>query len=313
MLEKLLGLPINASAHGARIDQLMFWVHLLMALLFVGWTAFFLYTVVRFRKAKHAKADYTGVKTHASSYLEAAVAVVEVALLVGLSIPFWAWKVSAIPTEPDTERIRVVAQQFAWNVQYPGPDGIFGRTNIKLVNEQTNPLGLDRADPHAKDDVTTINQLHIPVGKPIVIELSTKDVVHSFFLPVMRLKQDTVPGMSIPVHFTATQTSDQLREQMAQTVSLPTAKQYDGYVAMQDYTDKDGTVILKKGRAFNKDAAKKLVENGVTEVRIGPRAAAEIACAQLCGLGHYRMKGFLTIHEQKSYDDWMKEQLEELE
>ena len=313
MIEKLLGLPINASDQGARIDQLLFWVHVLMVVLFVGWTAFFLYTVFRFRRAKHVKADYAGVKTHASSYLEAVVAVVEVVLLVGLSIPFWAWKVSAFPTELETVRIRVVAQQFAWNIHYPGPDGIFGRTDIKLVNEQTNPLGLDRTDPHAKDDVTTINQLHIPVNKPIVLELSTKDVIHSFFLPVMRVKQDTVPGMLIPVHVKATQTSDQLREQLAQTATLPTKKKYDGYIAMQDYTGKDGAVILKKGRAFNEDAAKKLVENGIAEVRIGPRAAAEIACAQLCGLGHYRMKGFLTIHEQQSYDALMKEQLEELE
>ena len=88
------------------------------------------------------------------------MAVVEVLLLVGLSIPFWAWKVSAFPTDPATVHVRVIAQQFAWNIHYPGPDGIFGRTDIKLVDEQTNPIGLDRkGDPHAKDDIVTLNQL----------------------------------------------------------------------------------------------------------------------------------------------------------
>jgi len=102
------------------------------------------------------------------------VAIVEVLLLVGISIPFWSWKVSAFPTEPDTVYVRVIAQQFAWNIHYPGPDGKFGRTNIKLVDEQTNPIGLDRADPDAKDDIVTLNQLHIPVNRPIVVEITTK-------------------------------------------------------------------------------------------------------------------------------------------
>jgi cytochrome c oxidase subunit 2 len=313
MMEKLLGLPINASAHGVQIDRLILWVHVLMLVLFVGWIAFFIYTIARFRRGRNPKADYTGVKTHASSYLEAVIAVLEIVLLVGISIPFWSWKVSAFPTEPDTVRIRVIAQQFAWNIQYPGPDGVFGRTDIKLVNEQTNPIGLDRSDPHGKDDITTVNQLHIPVNRPIIIELTTKDVIHSFFLPVMRVKQDTIPGMIIPVHFVATQTSDQLREQLATTIQFPTTKSLDGKVAMQDYAGKDGSVIAKKGRAISTDTINKLVENGITKISVGPRYSAEIACAQLCGLGHYRMKGFLTIHEQADYDKWLKEQLEELE
>ncbi|PYR25353.1 MAG: hypothetical protein DMF92_20695, partial [Acidobacteria bacterium] len=69
--------------------------------------------------------------------------------------------------------------QFAWNIQYPGADGKFGRTDVNLVSA-SNPLGLDRADPNAKDDITTINQLNVPVDRPILVHLSTKDVIHSF-------------------------------------------------------------------------------------------------------------------------------------
>jgi cytochrome c oxidase subunit 2 len=309
MLQKYLGLPIDASAHGAQVDKLLLWVHVLMAVLFVGWTLFFLYTLFRFRRRAHPNADHDGVKTHASSYLEAIVALVEVALLVGISIPFWAWKVKAATTDsPDTVHIRVIAQQFAWNIHYPGPDGIFGRTDIRLVNEQTNPIGLDRAgDPHAKDDILTINQLHVPVNKPVIVDLTTKDVIHSFFLPIMRVKQDTIPGMTIPVSFTATQTSDQLREQMARTLPLPARQKLDGLVAMQDYPG-----IVKKGKTVNDTVAKKLLDAGITEVRVGPRTPAEIACAQLCGLGHYRMKGFFTIQEEADYKAWLQEELDNL-
>jgi cytochrome c oxidase subunit 2 len=314
MLPKILGLPISASEQGVRIDWLIFYVHILMVVLFVGWITFFLYTIFHFRKSRHPRADYAGVKTHASSYLEAAVAVIEVALLVGLSIPFWSWKVSAFPTESNTVRVRVIAQQFAWNIHYPGPDGIFGRTDIKLVDEEKNPIGLDRkGDPHAKDDIVTLNQLHLPVNRPVIIEITTKDVIHSFFLPVMRVKQDAIPGMLIPIHFIPTKTSDQMREELATTIALPTTKGLDSYVAMQDYPAKDGSVLVKKGRAINGETAAKLVENGITAVRIGPRYPAEIACAQLCGLGHYRMKGYLSIDTEQQYQAWIKDQEDSLE
>ena len=94
----------------------------------------------------------------------------------------------------------MVGEQFAWNIHYPGPDGKFGRTDIKLVSAD-NPLGLDRTDPNAKDDITTINQLNLPVDRPVLVHLSSKDVIHSFGLYEMRVKQDAIPGMNIPVWF----------------------------------------------------------------------------------------------------------------
>src|SRR5437667_3541861 len=104
---------------------------------------FCLYTVFRFRKSKHPKADYVGVKTHFSTYLEGAVAVIEIGLLAGLSIPLWAKKVA--PPPPDALRVRVFAQQFRWNVLYPGPDGKFGRTDVELINDsEQNYIGIDR-------------------------------------------------------------------------------------------------------------------------------------------------------------------------
>src|SRR6266540_64910 len=175
-----LGLPLLASAHGAQIDRLIGWMHVFMLILFVGWGGFFLYALVRFRRSRNPVADYTGVKSHASNYSEVAVAVVEAILLFAFSVPIWAARVDRMPPENEALLVEVTGEQFAWNIHYAGPDGKFGRTDIKLIDLQSNPLGLDRSDPDAKDDVTTLNQLYLPANRPIIVRLRSKDVIHSF-------------------------------------------------------------------------------------------------------------------------------------
>jgi cytochrome c oxidase subunit 2 len=241
-MHEFLGLPLGASTHAAEIDYMIVLVHWLMLLLFVGWGAFFIYTLIRFRRGANPRANYHGVKSHVSSYVEVGVAVIEVVLLVFFAIPAWSARVSALPAENESLVVRVVGEQFAWNVHYPGRDGRFGRTDIRLVTPE-NPIGLDRADADAKDDIATINQFNMPVDRPIIVHLSTKDVIHSFSLPQMRVKQDAIPGVSIPVWFQATQTGDW-----------------------------------------------------------------EINCSQLCGLGHYRMRGFYSVKSAADYDAWYREE-----
>ncbi|MEM7232175.1 MAG: cytochrome c oxidase subunit II [Planctomycetota bacterium] len=208
-------MPPDLSKHGEALDALNFWVHVLMAVLFVGWGAFFLLTLVKFRSGANPKADYHGVKGHTSSYLEIAVAVIECALLFGLSIPLWNTWVRDAQMSKDALHVRVVAQQFQWNVQYPGPDGKFGRLDSQLVDEALNGLGRDYEDPNGRDDVVTVNQLIVPKDRPVVIHVTTKDVIHSFFLPVVRVKQDTMPGQSIRIQFEAKQTSAEFRDEEA--------------------------------------------------------------------------------------------------
>ncbi|MFQ5628837.1 MAG: cytochrome c oxidase subunit II [bacterium] len=242
-MEKFLGLPLNASTHGGEIDNMMGLVHWLMLVLFVGWGIFFIFTLVRFRQSKSPKANYHGVKSHISTYAEAGVIIAEAILLIGFAFPIWADVMTEHPQPQEAVTIDIVAEQFAWNIHYPGKDGVFGKRDINLIDVQSNPLGIDRDDPAAKDDVTSINQLHIPVDKPVLINLSSKDVIHSFTLNEMRIKQDVIPGISIPISFQATQTGQW-----------------------------------------------------------------EIACAQLCGLGHYRMRGFFTVHTQEAFQQWLDEQ-----
>ncbi len=210
-MEQFLGLPEVASAHGGQIDHVIGLVHWLMLALFLLWGTLFVYILVRFRQSANPKADYNGLQSHLSSYAEVGVAVVEVVLLVGFSIPLYSERVDNLPPEGDATVVRVVGEQFAWNVHYPGPDGQFGRTDIDLIDIQTNPLGLDRDDPLAKDDVTLVNQLHFPVDRPVLIRLSSKDVIHNFGIPEMRIKQDAIPGMEFPVWFEPTVTTANMR------------------------------------------------------------------------------------------------------
>ena len=238
--------PVQASTHAAEVDAMTVLVHWLMLVLFVGWGLFFIFVLFRFSKRANPKASYTGAKGKISKGTEVAVALVEVLLLVFYAIPAWAKRVKAFPAESEAVVVRVVAEQFAWNIHYPGPDGKFGRTDIALISAD-NPLGLDRRDEAAKDDITTINQLNLPVDRPVLVHLSSKDVIHSFGLYEMRVKQDAIPGMNIPVWF---------------------------------------------------------IPNRVGEY--------EIACSQLCGLGHFRMRGFITIQSAADYQKWYNDQQKEL-
>ncbi len=314
-MRHILGLPIDASAQGAPIDNLLILVHYLMFILFVGWIIYFVGTLIRFRKSKHPKATYSGVKNHLSSYVEVGVAVTEAVLLVGFAFPIWSARINRMPEEKDATVVRIVAQQFAWNVHYPGPDGVFGRSDINLVTSD-NPMGLDTADPYEKDDITTINQLNVPVGKPVIIELSSKDVIHSLNLPLFRVKQDAIPGQMIKVWFTPTMTTAEIREREAKTFSIKAGKippELSTLTSTEDYKNKDDSVIVTKGATFTDDVVPALLAAGITEVKGAPDTPTEIACAQLCGLGHYRMRGFITVQTPEEYAAWVKDQEAQLQ
>src|SRR5262244_66556 len=152
LMVRWLGLPAVASSHAADLDHMTVLVHWLMLVLFVGWGAFFLFVLFRFRRGANPRADYAGAKGKFAKSTEVAVAVIEIVLLVGYAIPAWALRVKSFPSENEAVVVRIVGEQFAWNVHYPGPDGRFGRTDITKIDLQTNPLGLDRSDPDAKDD-----------------------------------------------------------------------------------------------------------------------------------------------------------------
>jgi cytochrome c oxidase subunit II len=244
LINELIGLPPNASEHGFQIDHIIEFSHWFMATLFLGWSVFFIYVLLRFRKGRHPVADHEGVKSGISTHLEFAVVLIEAVLLIGFAIPLWAKRVNQFPETKDAILVHAIGQQFNWNFHLPGPDGQFGRRDIALVSN-SNPLGLDMNDPAAKDDIVVLGELHVPVDRPVIIELSSKDVIHDFALPYMRIAQDAIPGQIIPMWF-------------------------------------------------------KPIKTG----------SYEVVCGQLCGLGHYSMKGMLVVDNPADYQAWLKERVE---
>ena len=238
-----LGMPIQASTHAAELDHMSVLVHWLMLVLFVGWGAFFLFVLFRFRKGANPTASYAGAKGKIAKGTRDRHRRRRDGPARRLRDPgVGAFACRDFPSENEAVVVRVSGEQFAWNSHYPGADGQFGRTDIKLVSP-SNAVGLDRTDPAAKDDITTVNQLNLPVDRPILIRLTSKDVIHSFGLFEMRVKQDAVPGLDIPVWFIPNRVGDY-----------------------------------------------------------------EISCSQLCGLGHYRMRGFMSIKSDADYQAWLAEE-----
>jgi cytochrome c oxidase subunit 2 len=251
-------LPPQASAHAPEIDFVLGLEHWGILVLFVFFFSYFVYVLVRFRRGAHPRADYGGMKSRWSVYVVIAIALAEGALLVAYEMPAWRERVNGMPSASEATVVRVVAEQFAWNVHYPGPDSRFGRTDVNLVSSD-NPLGLDRTDDAARDDVVAINQLTLPVNRPVLVHLTSKDVIHSFTIYEMRVKQDAMPGSDTPVWFIPTVTTAQMRQRLAK-----------------------------------------------------PDFEYEIACSQLCGLGHYRMRGFVTVLSAEDFQKWMDEKVAEV-
>jgi cytochrome c oxidase subunit 2 len=202
-MAQLLGLPPLASEHGQQVDNLIIYIHWLMVALFVGWIIYFGYVLVRFHHKRNPRADYAGVKNHSSSYIEVAVVLVEFVLLACFAIPLWGRAVDKFPLESESTVVQIVAQQFNWNIRYPGANHTFGRQDMQLVKDN-NIFGVDPDDANGKDDVQLLNEMHVVVNKPVIIYISSKDVIHSFKVIAMRITQDAIPGMRIPIHFTPT-------------------------------------------------------------------------------------------------------------
>jgi cytochrome c oxidase subunit 2 len=233
--------PPLISEHGKSIDGVFNAVLIVTGIAFVVVQAMLGFFVARYGASGTEKAAYWHDNPKAEMILLIGTAVILTSLVF---MGQRAWADIFFSEKPkDAIEIHVTAHQFAWEFHYPGPDGKFGETKDSLITG-TNPLGLDENDPNAKDDVVAVNQLHVPVNKDVVMQIRSQDVIHSFFLPNARVKQDAMPGMAIQIWFKVNKTGEY-----------------------------------------------------------------EIACAELCGLGHYKMKGQFTVDpDEETYKKWIQEQ-----
>jgi cytochrome c oxidase subunit 2 len=174
-------LPENVSTYGGQIDRLFSIIQWITGITFVIVIVLLLFFIIKYRDQVGRRATYT----HGSTVLEVLWTIVPAVILIVLflmSQSLW-WSIKG--SVPDTDfHVQVTAKQFNWAFTYPGPDRVFGTA----------------------DDLTMENELHVPVNKIVRVSLRAEDVIHSFFLPNLRLKQDTVPGREIPAWFEATKT-----------------------------------------------------------------------------------------------------------
>lgn len=231
--------PVLASQHGAAIDEQIVRTFWLCGVIFFCAQMGLAWAIYRYR-SRGGRGHYS----HGNNTLEGVWTVATAVLFIGVNLlgqKVWAERFLT-RAGPGALQIEVTGQQFVWNIRYPGPDGKFGRTDVKFVDDSAgNPLGVDPKDPDGKDDIT-VPTMAVPVNRQVEVILRSKDVTHAFFVRELRMKQDTVPGLSIRIHF------------------IPT--------------------------------------------RIGQY---EIACAELCGLGHYKMRSFLDVLSEQDFEKWLKE------
>ena len=205
LLMEALGIAPNAALQGYALDSMLEMLHWFMLVLFVGWGSFYAYTLWRFRAGKHPKANYVGTTSHLPTKLEGGVLVLEVVLLLAFAAPIWAFRVDQFPIGSGVVHVQAVGQQFQWDFLYSDADGKFGRREELLVTG-ANPLGLDRNDPVGAKELTSINEMHVPVNTPCIVYVMSKDVIHDFCIPNMRTMEDAIPGAIIPLWFTPIKT-----------------------------------------------------------------------------------------------------------
>jgi cytochrome c oxidase subunit 2 len=197
-------LPIQASSFAKEVDRGLYIIHGAMFLIFILWAIFFTYLLIRYRRREGAEAQHPKHENVLWSLApDIAILAFEIGLIALYAVPTWSRMKIRPPSPENSNVLNVVAEQFNWIAHYPGPDGQFGRRKPELV-DFANILGLDPQDPNGKDDVVSVNEIHLPLGKTTLIRLSSKDVIHSFSIAEFRIKQDAVPGLEIPLWFEPT-------------------------------------------------------------------------------------------------------------
>jgi cytochrome c oxidase subunit 2 len=194
-------LPAAISRHASAHDAQFLRTFAVVTAIFVTAQCLIGVTIWKYRASRSVAAVLKTERGRLELLLTVAAGVLFLGLL---ATGAGAWAGVQFTAAPDNaERVEVLARQFAWNFRYPGPDGRFGRTDVRLVNEAGgNPFGLDETDPASRDDIVSAT-LRVPAGRPVSLTLRSLDVIHSFFIRELRTKQDVVPGMAIPLHFTA--------------------------------------------------------------------------------------------------------------
>ena len=262
----------SASEHGATLDSMFFITLVFTGIVFVLTHIALFWFAYKYRWSENRKAEFISHDNRLEIIWTAIPAIVMTFLVVrGLNA--WNTVMADVGADEDVIEIEATGQQFNWIIRYPGPDGKLGARNYKLTTA-TNQLGQDFTDPKNWDDVVVGQELYLPVGKKVRVRITAKDVLHNFFLPQFRVKMDAVPGLPTYFVFTPVKTTADYRNEL---------RKYEEYNQPFDPADPTGP---KRWEKFE----------------------YELACAELCGKGHYSMRRILKVVSQEEYDEWYRKQ-----
>jgi len=188
-------MPPNAAAHGVAVDRLMRWDVAAMSTCFLLGNLLLVWLFLRPRRKSSPPSPWR------AEFIPLGLLIVLYIVMAATAEHVWA-RERFEGAAPAALRVEVVAQQFQWYFHYPGIDAAYGESRPQLINAALgNPIGLDPTDRHSKDDLVS-SELVLPIDREVDLQLRSTDVIHGFFVPEMRLKQNAVPGVTSHVHFT---------------------------------------------------------------------------------------------------------------
>lgn len=258
-----------ASTNGKLIDSMFNWTLLITYIVFVLTHIALFWYAYKYRFNRNRKAEFISHNNTLELVWMGIPAVVMAILVLG-GLDAWNTIMGDVGADEEVLEVEATASQFVWELRYPGEDGILGRKNFRLIGG-VNSLGMDFTDDKSHDDFIATD-LVLPVGQKVRVRITAKDVLHDFYLPQFRVKMDAVPGLPTYFVFTPDKTTEEYRQEL---------RKYPEY------------------NVPNPEDPEKM---------LWQTFEYELACAELCGTGHWNMKKKVRVVSQEEFNDWYAEQ-----
>lgn len=263
-------LPMAASEHGAHIDWLFNFNMIIIGFVFFVTNACLFYFAFKYYKGEHNQTATFFPESHKLELIWTVVPGVALTVIIFLGIK--TWNNITTPTNGESMIVELYAKQFDWTARYAGKDNVLGRRYFNLISD-TNPMGLDPADPAGNDDIVVRNEFHIPKGKEVDFKLASRDVIHSAYMPHFRAQMNCVPGMTTSFHFVPTVTTEEMRMQPD---------------VIKNVAEVNAIMSLKGEEPYEFNYL--------------------LLCNKICGNSHYNMQMNIIVDEQEQFNEWFSKQ-----
>ncbi len=261
-----------ASEHGVKLDGVFNLTLVFTGIVFIATQFLLFWYAYKYREKIGRKALFFS-HDNTLEYVWTGIPALVMTILVVKGLVVWNDVMADVGLDEEVIEIEATGYQFAWDIRYPGADNLLGEKYYTLIEPGINPLGQNWEDKKNLDDFLA-DKIVLPVNKKVRVRITANDVLHNFYLPHFRVKMDAVPGLPSYFVFTPTVTTEEFRER------------------------------LKESEVWN-------VPFDETDLELGSKAENfnyELACAELCGTGHWSMRKVVEIVSEEEYKGWMESQ-----